>query len=388
MNTLACSQSPFVSTLPGCYYYDQTLYALELERNFSAMWVCVGRADALMSPGSYQVVTVGRESVIVMRGQDGGLSAFLNVCRHRGTRLCTEASGQLKGSIQCRYHAWTYGLDGRLIGAPNILNDEQFNRAAFSLLPVALEVWEGLLWLNLSDNPAPVATQLNGPILECFGNDAVFARYHVGELKLGKRIVYDVRANWKIVFENFMECYHCGPLHPEFCHLLPAYRSGQIYKGEEAPTLAEGIEAFSMTGKASRPPLPALLPEDRRRYYGTELEPNVLLNLLGDHVVVYTLHPEAPDRTRVVCDWLFHPHAIAEPDFDPADAVEIFDLVNRQDWQICEQTQLGMTSRAYQSGGVYVPVEKHIRAHCDFILEKLNSDNGEHVVSHNPSICD
>jgi Rieske 2Fe-2S family protein len=381
MNTLARSESPLVSTLPGRYYYDHALYALELERIFSTMWVCVGRADAIIYPGSYQVVTVGRESVIVVRGQDSSLSAFLNVCRHRGTRLCPEASGQLKGSIQCRYHAWTYGLDGRLIGAPNILNDQQFDRAAFSLLPVALEVWEGLLWLNLSDDPAPVAAQLNRPILECFGDYAVFARYSVGELKPGKRIAYDVRANWKIVFENFMECYHCGPLHPEFCNLLPAYRSGQIYKDGEAPTLAEGIEAFSITGKASRPPLPGLLPEDHRRYYGTELEPNVLLNLLGDHAVVHTLHPEAPDRTRVVCDWLFHPEALAEPDFDPTDTVAIFDIVNRQDWQVCELTQLGMTSQAYRSGGVFVPVEKHIRAHCDFILGKLNSDNGENVAT-------
>jgi Rieske 2Fe-2S family protein len=371
MTTMARSESLFVSTLPGCYYYDPALYAMELERIFSDMWVCVGRADTIPDPGSYQVVTVGQESVIVVRSRAGILHAFLNVCRHRGARLCIEASGQLKGSIQCRYHAWTYGLDGRLIGAPNVLNDEQFDRAAFGLLPVALEVWEGLIWLNLAEEPTPAAAQLNRPVLERFGDYARFARYGLGNLKLGKSISYDVRANWKLVLENFMECYHCGPMHPELCALLPGFKSGQVYTEGDAATLADGVEAFSITGKASRPPLPGLDSKDQRSYYGIVMEPNVLLNLLGDHVVIHTLHPTEHDHTRIVCDWLFHPEAMAAPDFDPTDAVEIFDIVNRQDWEVCELTQLSLSSRAYRSGGVYVPTERHIRTLCDFILGKL-----------------
>src|SRR5450755_1325598 len=144
MTTLARSESPFASTLPGRYYYDTAIYDQEMERIFSQMWVCVGRAETLSDPGTYQLVTLGQESIIIVRGRDHELRAFYNVCRHRGARLCTEAAGQLKGSIQCRYHAWTYGLDGQLIGAPNVLNDEQFDRATRGLLPVALEVWEGM----------------------------------------------------------------------------------------------------------------------------------------------------------------------------------------------------------------------------------------------------
>src|SRR5262249_24082521 len=136
MTTVARPESPFASTLPGRYYYDPAVYALEAERIFTAMWVCIGRADALDGPGAYQVAMVGQESVIVVRGRDGILRAFLNVCRHRGTRLCAAAAGHLKGSIQCRYHAWTYGLDGQLIGAPNVLNEEQLDRAAFGLVSV------------------------------------------------------------------------------------------------------------------------------------------------------------------------------------------------------------------------------------------------------------
>ena len=373
MTTMARLETPFVSTLPGRYYYDPAIYEMELERIFSQMWVCVGRADAITGAGAYEVVTVGRESIIVVRGRDDVLRAFLNVCRHRGARLCNEASGKLKGSIQCRYHAWTYGLDGRLIGAPNVLSDEQFERALFGLLPVALEVWEGLIWLNLGDDPAPIADQLNEPIIERFGGYAAFARYDVGNLKVGKRITYDVQANWKLVLENFMECYHCGPMHPEFCRLLPGYKTGDVsdYVNGEAVSLAENVEAFTITGKASRPPLPGLLPEDLRHYYGFVLQPNVLLNLLHDHVVMHWLIPNGPGRTVIMCDWLFDPQVMARADFDPMDAVEIFDIVNRQDWEVCELTQLGMGSKAYRSGGVYVPEERHIRAFADFVLERV-----------------
>ncbi len=372
MTTTARSETSFTSTLPGRYYYDPAIYELEQERIFSQMWVCVGCAGAISDVGAYQTVSIGRESAIVVRNRDGKLNAFLNVCRHRGSRLCTAAAGQLKGSIQCRYHAWTYGLDGRLIGAPNVLHDEHFDRTAYGLMPVALQVWEGLTWLNLADDPAPVETQLNTPILERFGSYAPFARYGIGKLKVGKTITYEVQANWKLLLENFMECYHCGPMHPELCQLLPAFRSGKAdYVAGEAATLADSAGAFTITGKASRPPLPGLLPTDLRRYYGIVLTPNMLLNLLDDHVVIHTLEPQGPAHTRVTCDWLFDAEVMARQDFDPMDAVEIFDIVNRQDWEVCELAQLGMTSRAYKSGGIYVPSERHIRAFADFVLERL-----------------
>ncbi len=372
MTTVARSESLFLSTLPGRYYFDPAIYDQEQEKIFSTMWVCAGRAESIPKPGAYQVVAIGNESVIVVRNRGGVLQAFLNVCRHRGARLCPGVSGQLKGSIQCRYHAWTYGLDGRLIGAPNVMNNEQFDRTAFGLLPVALDTWEGFIWLNLSDNPPPVATQLNPVIVERFGSYEPFARYGIGELKIGKTLTYEVQANWKLLIENFMECYHCGPMHPELCDLLPGFRSGKTYGNGDAAAYAEHIEAFTITGKASRPPLKGLRPEDLHRYYGEVLLPNVLINLLDDHVVVHTVWPEAPDRSRVVCDWLFDPEVVAWPDFDPMDAVELFNIVNKQDWEVCEMTQQSMTSRAFRSGGVYVPSEWHIREFVDFVLERLD----------------
>jgi glycine betaine catabolism A len=373
MTTMARSESLFLSTLPGKYYYDPAIYEQELEKIFSRMWVCIGRAEMIpLKQGAYQVVTIGRESVIVVRNRDGILQAFLNVCRHRGARLCSEATGQLKGSIQCRYHAWTYGLDGRLIGAPNVMSDEQFDRTAFGLLPVALDIWEGFIWLNISDNPPSAASQLNPLIIQRFGSLERFARYGIGELKVGKTISYEIQANWKLLLENFMECYHCGPMHPELCDLLPGFRSGKTYANGDAATYARDAEAFTLTGKASRPPLKALQPEDLRLYFGEVLLPNILINLLDDHVVIHTIWPEGPDRSRIVCDWLFDSEVMAMPNFDPMDAVELFDIVNKQDWEVCEMTQHGMVSRAFRSGGVYVPAEWHIRELADFVLEKLD----------------
>src|SRR5260370_30495622 len=177
MTTTARSETFFLLTLPGRYYYDPAIYEREQERIFASMWVWVGRAEALAGAGAYQTVHIGRESIIVVRNRDGALQAFFNVCRHRGARLCTQAVGHLKGSIQCRYHAWTYGLDGRLIGAPNVMNDQQFDRTAFGLLPVALETWEGFICLNLSGSPAPAHAQLSRQIIQRFGSYEPFARY-------------------------------------------------------------------------------------------------------------------------------------------------------------------------------------------------------------------
>ncbi len=363
---------PLVSTLPGRYYHDAAIFELEQERIFSRLWVCAGRADHVPEAGQYVRAQVGHESVLAMRGPDGGLRAFLNVCRHRGARLCTEASGRLPGFLRCRYHAWTYGLDGRLIGAPNLRDTDGFDPEGFGLVPVALAVWEGLVWLNLADQPEPLEAQLTPCIRERFcGDAATFDRYRIGELRVGKTLSYDVRANWKLIVENFMECYHCAVVHPELAQAFPSFRAGIAYQQGQAAEFAEGIDAFTLSGGAGRPRLPGLPPEDHRRYYGLVLRPNVFVNLLPDHILVHTLWPEAPDRTRVVCDWLFDAAEAARPDFDPMDAVAFFDLVNRQDWEVCQLAQQGVASKAFRAGGVFSPLEQHIRGFNNFVLAQL-----------------
>lgn len=359
-------------TLPGRYYFDAAIFAAERERIFGRRWLCVGYAAQLREPGAYLTVELGDESALVVRGRDGALRAFLNVCRHRGARLCAEPCGQLAGTIRCKYHAWTYALDGRLIGVPN-MPGEGLDREARGLVPVALAEWAGLLFLNFAEgtDASEVPAFTEAALLERFGETALFARYRLDELRVARSIGYDVRANWKLVIENFLECYHCGPMHPELCDLLPGFRGGAAYQQGHGTVFAAGVEAFTLSGKASRPALQDLTEDDRRRYYGLVIKPTVLLSLLPDHVVVHRLWPEGPDRTRIVCDWLFHPDTIARPDFDPEDAVALFDLVNRQDWEVCELAQAGMRSRAFRDGGVYVPLEHHIRRFNEWVLASV-----------------
>jgi Rieske 2Fe-2S family protein len=363
--------SAFSSTLPGRYYHAQDVFALEQDRVFGATWVCVGRAERVEAAGRFLNVPIGGERVLVVRGRDGVLRGMLNVCRHRGSRLCTEAEGQLRGSIQCRYHAWTYGLDGSLVGAPHAMGEEGFDRERFGLVPVALEEWEGFVWCHLAGADAPpLAAQLADQRL---GRYPGLARYRIGELRAGASITYDVAANWKLVLENFSECCHCAPIHPELVERLPAYRGGAIDPSGEGARFAPGLEAFSMSGKRARPPLPGLEEADRARYIGLILLPNLLLNLLPDHVVAHTLWPEAPDRTRVVCEWLFHPDAVAAPGFDPGDAVELFDRINKQDWEASEGAQQGVSSRSYRDGGLLMPLEHEVRLIGDFVRARLGA---------------
>jgi len=356
-----------VRTLPGRYYHDPAIFALEQARIFERVWYCVGRADSLTEPGAYCLATVGRENIIVLRDRAGALRAFYNVCRHRGARVCLEARGQLRGSIQCRYHAWTYGLDGRLLGAPNMKLDPTFDPAGYGLVPVALEVWEGLIWLNLAPETGSLADQLG----EVFTR---FARYQLGTLKVGATITYDVKANWKLTVENFNECAHCPVMHPELSALVPSFKAGYVsgYGGNGAQ-LGPGVESLTTTGKRTRPPLPGLRPEDLDRYYGMTLNPNVFLSFHPDYVLTHRLEPLGPDATRVICDWLFDPATMQRPDFDPADAVGCWDLVNRQDWEACELTQAGISSRLYADGGIYAPLEAHIRQFNDWVLAKLEA---------------
>jgi Rieske 2Fe-2S family protein len=367
MATIANPETVLARTLPGRYYHDPGIFRLEQERIFAHTWYCVGRADGIGEQGMFFLAQVGTENVVVLRDRDGEVRAFYNVCRHRGARVCLQQSGQLKGSMQCRYHAWTYALDGRLIGAPNMKDAQGFDRADYGLVPVPLQVWEGLIFLNLAPEHEreSLAAQLGA-------THDKYARYHMGELAVGATITYDVKANWKLIHENFSECGHCPVMHPELSALVPSFKAGIVstYGGSGAE-LGEGVESLTPTGKLSRPPLRGLNAEDRHRYYGMTTNPNLFLSFHPDYVLTHILEPAAADHTRVICHWLFDPEVARRSDFDPSDAVETWDLVNRQDWEVCEMTQPGMASRVYAEGGIYAPLEAHIQRFNQWVLGKL-----------------
>lgn len=354
-----------LSSWLGDRYTDPELFERERERVFRGRWVCGGRADAVPEPGDFARLDIGGESVLVVRGADGRLRGLVNVCRHRGARLCRDERGRFGRSIRCMYHGWTYGLDGTLTGAPQMRDLPGAVTRDRDLHTVAVTEWLGYVWLHLGVEPPPLAEQIEPQLAARFGlanaTDAL-AGYGIGELRQVTEIGYDVRANWKLIVENFSECYHCSTLHPELTRALPYFRSGYgTVSGRRGADLADGMAGFSRSGRAVAPPLPGLAGgEEARQFNAVNLWPNVVLVLLPDHVVWLRLEPLAVDRTRVVAQWLFHPTAAADPAVRAADAVELLDIANRQDFEAAERCQLGARSVYYEA--VYPPHEHVILA--------------------------
>jgi Rieske 2Fe-2S family protein len=334
-------------TLPGRYYTSAEIYAEEQERIFTARWICVGRAAEIPAAGDYLLHTIAGESVIVVRGRDGILRAFYNVCRHRGTRLCEEPRGRFSETIQCPYHAWTYTIDGQLIGAPHMNEVEGFDKRDYPLHGVPVETWEGFLFVNLARDAESFAHAF-APLVGRFG------RFNLSALRAARRVDYDVAANWKLIFQNYSECLHCPVIHPGLAKLTP-YTSGEndLFDGPFLGgymVLTKEAGSLTLSGRACGTPVGRLPEEDRNRVYFYSIFPNLLLSLHPDYVMFHTLWPDGPGRTRLTCEWLFHPDSFAEPGFDPDDAVRFWDETNRQDWHICEQSHAGIASRAYVPG--------------------------------------
>ena len=355
-------------TLPGHFYTSPAVFRQEQVRVFGRQWLCAGRSEQIPQPGDYFVRGVGTESVLITRGQDGAARAFHNVCRHRGTRLCEEGAGRFKSAIRCPYHAWVYALDGRLLAAPSMEALDGFAPSDYPLHSVALAEWEGFLFVSLADGPQPFETAY-APLLN------KFSAYNLPALRQTRRINYEVRANWKLMFENYSECFHCAPVHPTLVKRSPAdsgandltagpFLGGYMEVREESGSL-------TLSGNACALPVGELCPEDHRRVYYYSLYPNMFLSLHPDYVMAHTLWPLAPDHTRIECEWLFHPDAAAQLGFNPDDGVAFWDKTNREDWHICEQSQLGVASRAY-TPGPYSPRESLSAAFDREYLRSLN----------------
>jgi Rieske 2Fe-2S family protein len=350
-------------TLPARYYTDPDVFCQELESFYFGSWICAGRTAAIPNSGDYFLREIGGESVVVVRDAAGGLRAHYNVCRHRGTRMCTVPEGNLE-RIQCPYHGWTYALDGRLLGAPHM--DADFSREDFPLHTVQTAEWDGHLFLHMGKAPEPLSRQL-GDLPE------KFAPWRMQELRLHRRIVYEVKANWKLIVLNYNECLHCPFVHPALNRLTdyagadneapsPSYIGGAMgFRG--------GAETMSLDGKRRRDYLPGLNEEDRRKVYYYAIYPNLLLSLHPDYMMVHTLWPLAADRTEIICEWHFHPSEAAKDGFVADDAIEFWDTANREDWRISELSQAGIQSRVY-APGPYSEREQLLRAFDETILQR------------------
>ncbi len=366
-------------TLPSEYYLSPEIFEKERDRIFSREWICAGRAEDLPGPGELRVLEVLGESLLIARTREGRLAAHYNVCRHRGARLCASEGpagetlvprngASTAATIRCPYHSWTYALDGKLLGAPFLNQDPSLRAEELSLHPCAIDEWGGFFFLNLW--PAgPQARSLSAAL------GAVperVRRYPLERLRTARRVVYDVRANWKVIAENYNECYHCAGVHPELCEVVPAFREGggAGLDWEHGIPHRDGAFTFTRSGVSDRSPFPDLSEQEKSRHKGELVYPNLFLSLSPEHVVAFRLLPEAPDRTRIFCDFLFDAPEMEKPGFDPSDAVEFWDLINRQDWAICEEVQRGLSSRVHRFG-YYAPMEDASLDIRRYVLERL-----------------
>ena len=340
------------AALPREMYVDAAHWAVERDAVLYGEWYCVGRVDdlGLATPKRVVAVDVAGESVLVTSAEDGTLHAAYNVCRHRGSQLCPpESPARDAGSLRCPYHSWTYALDGSLLRSPHAtVDDPDGVRAA----PGRRRDLAGVRLRPPHAGVRRAAGRAGGA-----RRTRRWRNYGIGDLVTGQVLRYDVAANYKVLLENYNECYHCGPVHPELSRLVPSFAGGgSDLDWDHGIPHREGAWTFTMTGTTDRAPLAGLDEHERTRHKGDLAYPNLMLSASADHVAAFVLHPRAVDRTEVVCSLLFAREAVADPAFDPSDAAELWHLVNQQDWAICESVQRGMSSRAYTHGW-FAPME-------------------------------
>jgi glycine betaine catabolism A len=362
--------------LPPRVFHDLEVFAFEQDRWFARTWVCVGREEDLSGPGTYLLVSVAGESVCVLRDRDGSVNAFHNVCRHRGSTLLDQpADGAITGKvvrIQCPYHAWIYDLDGSLKRAPHTEDVQDFALEDQGLIAVRLETWAGFLFVNLDPGAQPLLAYLDDL-------PAAVAHYPISSLRRARRIDYVVGANWKVIGENYSECLHCPGVHPQLNRLSPYDRGWNLEsRGPWAGGWMELIDAADTMsvdgGSHGRRTLEGIGDENTRRVYYIVVWPNMLLSLHPDYVMSHQVWPIDAESSRVVCEWLFDPETMAERGFDPSDAVDFWDLTNRQDWAVCERQQEGTRSRAYVPGR-YSLMEDMVHA-FDLMAADRYADDG------------
>jgi Rieske 2Fe-2S family protein len=346
---LAAALRPFGSsrTLPAQAYTDAAVLAWERRHLFAGAWTCVGRVDELRTgedgrPCTQRAMTVGDVGVL-LTFPDGAVRGFANVCRHRAHELLADGASNDRPATVCPYHGWAFRLDGALSTAPHMSEVPNFEPAALGLVELPVAEWEGWLLVN-AGGAAPPFTEYVGAL------DGLLKPYHMGDLRLGVRHRYRVAANWKVIVENYQECYHCPLIHPELCRVSPP-ASGDNWALPGAwvggsMDLRAHAETMSFDGRSA-----GVFIDDapRRTILYVALFPNILISAHPDYVMTHRLVPLEPALTDIECSWFFPRPATVEP-ADPAYAVDFWDLTNRQDWAACESVQRGIASPHFVPG--------------------------------------
>lgn len=337
------------TSFPREYYVSADWFDRERELIFSRQWLYAGHESEIPHTGDFVTREVGDESVLVTRDGEN-IHALFNVCRHRGARVCQQSSGHARHLV-CPYHRWTYGLDGQLIAAPAM--PDTFESARYPLFRAHVRSWNGMVFINLSeDGPEPLDQMLEPA-------KAAFACFDMASCKVAHAITYSVASNWKLVLDNFMECYHCPGTHPEFCRTFDLKQNpGGVLGTSTHPlvdfgafTLKRGAKSLTMTGEPVCRRLMGSLAEDNLPVgVGLTLRPTSSGLFFGDYGIIHDFQPVSPTETRVRCQWLVTGDAEPGRDYDVESLIELWDITNRQDWVLCEITQKGVRSRHFVPG--------------------------------------
>ncbi|KMO76235.1 aromatic ring-hydroxylating oxygenase subunit alpha [Mycolicibacterium obuense] len=371
---VAAALAPFGQSrmLPREAYVDPAVFDWEQRQVFSG-WTCVGRADDLATVGAQKALGSGAAGMLLVRGEDGAIRAFANTCRHRGHELlpcgAPESAARKARSIVCPYHAWSYRLDGSLRNAPGFTDADGFDTNEFGLIELRLVDWHGWLFVDRSGTDGDFAEHVAGW-------EEVIAPYRPEDLTVVARHSYELATNWKVIAENYQECYHCQSIHPELSRISPP-TSGENLDHDGAwmggwMSIVDGAETMSLDGKSGGVRIAGLSEHEQRTVMYVVAYPNLLISLHPDYVMTHLMTPLAADRTHVECTWAFPKEVAAEPGFDPSYAVDFWDLTNRQDWAACESVQRGLSSPHARPGplapdedGVYQFVTRVARAYAD-----------------------
>jgi phenylpropionate dioxygenase-like ring-hydroxylating dioxygenase large terminal subunit len=329
--------------LPRDAYVSNEVFVWEQQNLFEGGWICIGRSEEMPNPADQRAVSVGRSGVFLMRDQRGTLRAFANACRHRGHELLPCGLPAVNRAIVvCPYHAWSYRLDGTLRMTPGYSSDT-FDVSSHGLVQLACAEWHGWIFVDASGEASPIHEHVAGL-------EELVAPYEPERLVTKGRHEYVVAANWKILNENYQECYHCPMIHPELCTVSPPQSGANYLHPSEGAwvggwmELRDGMDTMSLDGRSSGTIFRGLEGEARRHVEYLAVFPNLLMSLHPDYVMTHLLTPLGPDRTHVVCSWAFSPEDAEREDFDPSFGVDFWDVTNRQDWLACESVQRGLSS--------------------------------------------
>jgi Rieske 2Fe-2S family protein len=352
--------------LPRAAYVDPDVFAWEQRHIFSS-WLCVGYSADLPERGSQRAVAVGNGGVLLTRDDDGAVHAFANTCRHRGHELLACGDTAKRHSIVCPYHSWSYKLDGSLRNAPSFRNVESFDPSQFGLVQLGIVDWHGWLFVDSSGTSGDFAEHVAG-------SEEVVGPYRPEELTIVARHSYELACNWKVIAENYQECYHCSTIHPELSRISPPTSGDNLdlagqWMGGSMELIPEA-ETMSLDGHSGGVAIAGLSDVELRTVMYLVGYPNLLVSLHPDYVMTHLMTPLSVDRTHVECAWAFPREVAGRPDFDPSYAIDFWDLTNRQDWAACESVQRGLSSPharpgplAREEDGVYQFVTRVARAY-------------------------